>query len=223
MIFSLHWYLAIIYEPEHILQKPPSPRTPHTNAVTRRQAKAREVYVSDDAIETKAEPPLEPQTEPQNISEVAQTQADVDQDMVDGTNSETEVEQLAFAASCSITTTCEHSSTVNTTSKAREALIKESVNRDKSLEVAPGSPMKIDHDHPLPDVAESTSRSGASDTTMGSRPQSPIEIPDSQPTLESIDTEVTPAKFYRKSYLSQSRKKGRVGEPVIIDDKPRYA
>lgn len=203
--------MAIIYEPEHILQSPLPSHTPHTNAVTRRQAQARATQATEDVAGAQTETRLKP--------EAARTQVDVD--ITDGTNSENEVEELAFAASCSITTTNEHSSTTSSASEAKKALIRTSVDNEKSPEAVPGSPMKIDGG--LPDAAEQLSRSDISDATMGSGAQTPIEVPDSQRTHRYIDAEITPAKFYRKTYLNQPQKKARnsLEEPIIIDERPR--
>lgn len=201
---SLHWYLAVIYEPEHILQEADS-FISHTNAVTRQQAR------DSQALEVMAEP------EDQSRVEVIQGRANSDQDMQDGTTSENEVERLAFATSCSVITMNEHSSTSSLASDLKEALIKEASD-GHSLDVTPGSPMSVDAELPKAEVVESSSsNSTVSDSLMDNGAKTPIEIPDdSQSTAmpDDLETEITPARFYKKTFSKRLRKQ----EPIIVEE-----
>lgn len=192
---NLHWYLAIIYEPEHILL-PSSDH--HTSAVTRKQARETQVVQKTVDIENQSS------LQPEETADVPQI--DVEEHAADGVNSETEVEELALSASRSITIANEHPSTVSPASDVKEAFVKDSVSasRKKSPEIAPGSPMKVDTNLPGPSVSEQPFDSTALDAIMGGGAHTPIEIIDSLPTMGSLlNEEVTPVKFYRKSFTKQ--------------------
>lgn len=168
-----------------------------------------------------AEPLADPPPEPQPMVGVDQTQDHTEEDMQDGTTSENEVERLAFSTSCSITTTKENSSTTSSASEMKEELVKASDSL--SPKVTPGSPMVIDDDFPVAEVVESSSRSAVSDSTMASGANTPIDIPDDPQSITiSADTEVTPARFYGKSYTNKPRRMNRdsIAEPIIVDENP---
>ncbi|KAF9454782.1 cysteine proteinase [Macrolepiota fuliginosa MF-IS2] len=211
----LHWYLALIYEPEHTLQPPPPSLQPHT-AVTRRQV--RDTQAADNVVGPMAEPTPEPHS---TIEEIP-SQNNTAEDIQDGTTSETEVERLAFATSCSVTTVTENSSTTSLAPETKE-LVKTS--ETPNSELTPGSPMNVDADSEIAaaDVVESSSRSIVSDSTMASGANTPIEIhDDSQSTTVPMDVEVAPSRFYGKSYMNNPRRKkikDSIAEPIIIDER----
>lgn len=166
-----------------------------------------------------------PTPEAQGTSEVTQTEANANEDMRDEVTSEAEVESLAFATSCSVTTTKENSSTTSSAEDIKDELVKAS-----SVEVTPGSPMRIDTD--LSDVggAEHPPKPAAPESAVDKEEDTPIEIPDDSQPVATPESEITPSRFYGKKFTNTRRNKltrYSNGEHIIIDEghtdsQPRY-
>jgi hypothetical protein len=209
---SLHWYFAIIYEPEHILQQQPNTPTPHTNVVTRRQA--RDKQVSDEAVIAKTEV-----THDQAVAEKAEItkdQAHSDEDMQDGTASENEVERMALT----------NTSTTNDDPLSHLGPDSKSPSMEASDQIvpklSPGSPMDVDTDLAVvAEIEDSSSKSTVSDSTTNKGSSTPIGTPSDERTTAVDLNEVTPARFYGKSFTNGTRK--RVSIEDIKDDPPRSA
>ncbi|KAJ3568744.1 hypothetical protein NP233_g5517 [Leucocoprinus birnbaumii] len=215
---NLHWYLAIIYEPEHALQTPLPSAKPRTKAVTRKQA--REVYAAEEPIDVEAES----SSMAQGTADNSETQPNVQeyQEGADGENSENEVEMLALS-SCSLIITDDHSSTMSAASEVKDAFVNGSVSasRDKSPQTPPGSPMNIDIELPRKTVFDKPVDDKMPDATMHSRTHTPVsERKDSRQNKtndkSSISAEVTPARFYRKLFIDGQPRRKSVEAPAEV-------
>lgn len=197
---SLHWYCAIIYEPEHILQQLPDAGTPHTNAVTRRQA--RDMQVSEEVVSEKVEVTPDP--------------ADVDEAMQDGTASENEVERMALS----------NANPLNedpVTSVAPDFGVSSMEASDQVVSsLTPGSPMEVDIEiPPVVEVETSSSKSTMSGTTTNEGTNTPVGPPNGvRATAVQLD-EITPARFYGKSFTNGARKRASIAAENIKDDTPK--
>ena len=189
------------------MQARPSSWNPHSNAITRKRA--RDSLIDQEKVNAE----VDSQPEPRERNGLSEPQAAADNKIGGSANSENEVEMLAISASRSVTVTGEHPSIMDYASK--EVCFRDSASssREKSPEIAPGSPMKIDVDFPN-EISESFADSGTSDIDiiMGSGTP-PIKNPDDSRLSKSIPgdlqtevapAEITPAKFYRKSFTNQA-------------------
>ncbi|XP_006462672.1 hypothetical protein AGABI2DRAFT_179332 [Agaricus bisporus var. bisporus H97] len=197
---NLHWYCAIIYEPEHILQQLPDAGTPHTNAVTRRQA--RDMQVSEEVVSEKVEVTPDP--------------ADVDEAMQDGTASENEVERMALS----------NANPLNedpVTSVAPDFGVSSMEASDQVVSnLTPGSPMEVDIEiPPVVEVETSSSKSTMSGTTTNEGTNTPVGPPNGvRATAVQLD-EITPARFYGKSFTNGARKRASIAAENVQDDTPK--
>jgi len=188
--------------------------------VTRKRA--RESLITqeeEDNAEVKSQLEIGGGNEPSEPRSVASDKMD------SSATSENEVET---PASPPATTTHEHPSILSSVHFGDSA----SSNRENSPETAPGSPMRIDIDIPS-GISEQPADSGASDIIMGDDTP-PIKNPDdSQLTVRNLQMEITPSKFYRKSYTnrpklntqkSQDKMQDMPGEIIVdsYDRQPRF-
>lgn len=156
---SLHWYLAIIYEPEHVLQPPAAQRH------TRSHSGPKPLGKTVETIPTRSDSPI------------------ADRDGQRGqTMSETEVEDGLndFQSSCSITVTSEDSSTTTTTPREQSTT---ATNQGANCDTPSSDLTDIEMDNPL--VEEVTDSLKYTPNSSKSRSPSPMKEDDSrQPTSD---------------------------------------
>lgn len=117
-MISLHWYLAIIFRPHHVLQPPPV-LPPHTPSVSTRGRKHKETEIFERAVTASKADVAETREEPDSVSPS------------DGQGQE-EVEEM-FQSSCSISS-----------AQSEQSSDTESSNGDAVMELAEGDSMIID-------------------------------------------------------------------------------
>lgn len=156
---SLHWYLAIIYEPEHVLRPPASQRQTRSHSAPKPLSKAVET------IPTRSNSPI------------------VDCDGQRGqTISENEVEEGLhdFQSSCSITATSRDSSTTTTTPREQSTT---ATIQGATCETPSSDLIDVEMDNPL--VEEVTDSMDHTPYSSKARSHSPMKEDDSrQPTSD---------------------------------------
>lgn len=148
---------------------------------------------------------------------VTRDQANSDEDMQDGTASENEVERMALS----------NANAMNDDPLSHLASdLKEVSSREASeqivLNLAPGSPMDVDTDLPVvAEIESSSSKSTVSDSTTNEGSSTPIRTPNDVRAIAVDLNEVTPARFYGKSFTNGARKRVSITVENIKDDPPK--